>query len=154
MSEVSLALESRTATVASSGNADALGQSNMGHKLLSMMGWSGGGLGKDGGGRAEPVTATTVFGRSAVWPCAPDPHHHDFVGRGWETRALVNISSRRSSRSLRSGWAAAVPTTWSSPLASTTSRGRKCTRWPGGSTSRARVLGRATIGTSPSASGW
>ena len=36
----------------------------MGHKLLSMMGWSGGGLGKDGGGRAEPVTATTVFGRS------------------------------------------------------------------------------------------
>lgn len=30
------------------------------------MGWSGGGLGKDGGGRAEPVTATTVFGREGL----------------------------------------------------------------------------------------
>ena len=30
------------------------------------MGWAGGGLGKDGAGRAEPVTATTVFGREGL----------------------------------------------------------------------------------------
>ena len=46
--------------------AAALGTSNMGHKLLSLMGWSGGGLGRDGAGRAEPVTATTVFGREGL----------------------------------------------------------------------------------------
>ena len=39
---------------------------NIGHKLLSLMGWAGGGLGKDGAGRAEPVTATTVFGREGL----------------------------------------------------------------------------------------
>ena len=39
---------------------------NIGHKLLSLMGWAGGGLGKDGVGRAEPVTATTVFGREGL----------------------------------------------------------------------------------------
>ena len=30
------------------------------------MGWAGGGLGKDGAGIAEPVTATTVFGREGL----------------------------------------------------------------------------------------
>ena len=39
---------------------------NVGHKLLSLMGWAGGGLGKDGAGIAEPVTATTVFGREGL----------------------------------------------------------------------------------------
>ena len=39
---------------------------NIGHKLLSLMGWAGGGLGKDGAGIAEPVTATTVFGREGL----------------------------------------------------------------------------------------
>ena len=48
------------------GEAKALGDSNIGHKLLSLMGWAGGGLGRDGGGRAEPVTATTVFGREGL----------------------------------------------------------------------------------------
>ena len=48
------------------GKAEALGSNNMGHKLLSMMGWSGGGLGKSAGGVAEPITATTVFGREGL----------------------------------------------------------------------------------------
>ena len=48
------------------GKAEALGNSNMGHKLLSLMGWTGGGLGREGGGRAEPVTATTLFGREGL----------------------------------------------------------------------------------------
>ena len=48
------------------GKAEALGAANVGHKLLSMMGWAGGGLGKDGGGRAEPVTATSLFGREGL----------------------------------------------------------------------------------------
>ena len=30
------------------------------------MGWSGGGLGRDGAGRAEPVTASAVFGREGL----------------------------------------------------------------------------------------
>ena len=48
------------------GAAEALGASNLGHKLLSMMGWKGGGLGAGGAGRAEPITATTVFGREGL----------------------------------------------------------------------------------------
>ena len=48
------------------GKAEALGGSNVGHKLLSLMGWTGGGLGREGGGRAEPVTATTLFGREGL----------------------------------------------------------------------------------------
>lgn len=48
------------------GKAEALGNSNVGHKLLSLMGWTGGGLGREGGGRAEPVTATTLFGREGL----------------------------------------------------------------------------------------
>lgn len=38
---------------------------NVGHKLLRLMGWSGGGLGKDGNkGISEPLTAEAVFERS------------------------------------------------------------------------------------------
>ena len=48
------------------GKAEALGNSNVGHKLLSLMGWTGGGLGREGGGRAEPVTATSLFGREGL----------------------------------------------------------------------------------------
>ena len=48
------------------GKAEALGNSNVGHKLLSLMGWTGGGLGREGAGRAEPVTATTLFGREGL----------------------------------------------------------------------------------------
>ena len=48
------------------GKAESLGQSNIGHKLLSLMGWAGGGLGKEGTGRTEPVTATKLFGREGV----------------------------------------------------------------------------------------
>ena len=33
----------------------ALGASNKGHAMLSKMGWKGGGLGKEGEGRDEPV---------------------------------------------------------------------------------------------------
>jgi len=48
------------------GKSQALGSSNIGHKLLSMMGWAGGGLGKSGSGVSEPITATTVFGREGL----------------------------------------------------------------------------------------
>ena len=45
---------------------DSLTSSNVGHKLLQMMGWSGGGLGKEGGGISEPITAQAVFNRQGL----------------------------------------------------------------------------------------
>ncbi len=45
------------------GKKKALGSDNVGHRLLKLMGWSGGGLGKGGGGISEPVTATAICNR-------------------------------------------------------------------------------------------
>ena len=46
------------------GTADkAVGPDSVGHKLLKMMGWSGGGLGKGGSGISEPITAESVINR-------------------------------------------------------------------------------------------
>ncbi len=45
------------------GKRNALGSDNVGHKLLRLMGWSGGGLGKGGAGISEPVTATAFANR-------------------------------------------------------------------------------------------
>ena len=45
------------------GKTGAISGSNIGHKMLAMMGWSGGGLGQHGSGRSEPITAEYVFGR-------------------------------------------------------------------------------------------
>jgi len=52
--------------------ASAVGAGNMGHKLLSMMGWGGGGLGKQGDGIQEPITATSLFGREGLGSKASD----------------------------------------------------------------------------------
>jgi len=48
------------------GKKEALGTTNVGHKLLSLMGWSGGGLGRGGEGISEPITAKSVFGREGL----------------------------------------------------------------------------------------
>ncbi|XP_068243043.1 uncharacterized protein [Palaemon carinicauda] len=40
--------------------------SSVGSKLLKMMGWAGGGLGKDGSGIAEPIKPQHVFGRTGL----------------------------------------------------------------------------------------
>ncbi len=45
------------------GGGGALGSDNVGHRLLRLMGWSGGGLGKGGAGISEPVTATAMANR-------------------------------------------------------------------------------------------
>jgi len=47
-------------------NQGKLGDSNVGHKLLSMMGWSGGGLGREGAGIADPITAVSIFGKQGL----------------------------------------------------------------------------------------
>jgi hypothetical protein len=44
----------------------AISTSNVGHRLLQMMGWAGGGLGKSGAGIAEPITAQAVFDRQVI----------------------------------------------------------------------------------------
>ena len=41
----------------------ALGPDSVGHRLLKMMGWSGGGLGKGGSGISDPITAASVINR-------------------------------------------------------------------------------------------
>ena len=49
------------------GTADkAVGPDSVGHKLLKMMGWSGGGLGKGGSGISEPITAASVINREGL----------------------------------------------------------------------------------------
>ena len=40
--------------------------SGIGHKLLKMMGWTGGGLGKGGAGISEPITAQTIVNREGL----------------------------------------------------------------------------------------
>ena len=41
----------------------AIEEQNMGHKLLKLMGWSGGGLGKGGQGISEPIRAADFNSR-------------------------------------------------------------------------------------------
>ncbi len=45
---------------------ESLGGENVGHRLLKLMGWSGGGLGKGGAGISEPITAEAVVNREGL----------------------------------------------------------------------------------------
>ncbi|RUS75647.1 hypothetical protein EGW08_016601, partial [Elysia chlorotica] len=45
---------------------DAIGETNLGNRMLRKMGWSGGGVGKDGAGIVEPVAAHGVLGRAGL----------------------------------------------------------------------------------------
>ena len=40
---------------------EQISSSNVGHKLLQMMGWKGGGLGRGGSGISEPISAEAIF---------------------------------------------------------------------------------------------
>ena len=55
----------------------ALGASNKGHAMLSKMGWKGGGLGRGGEGRDEPVLVEQRAERAGLGAAsahAPAPH--------------------------------------------------------------------------------
>jgi len=43
-----------------------LDSENVGHKLLQMMGWTGGGLGRNQDGIAEPIMHKTVYRREGL----------------------------------------------------------------------------------------
>ena len=45
---------------------DAIGETNLGNKMLRRMGWSGGGVGKHGIGIVEPVSSEGVLGRAGL----------------------------------------------------------------------------------------
>jgi len=51
---------------AAASKPETLGEDNVGHRLLKMMGWKGGGLGAGGAGISEPVTAAAVRGREGL----------------------------------------------------------------------------------------
>lgn len=46
--------------------SDEIDQDNIGNKLLRKMGWSGGGVGKDGSGISEPVSLKSVLNREGL----------------------------------------------------------------------------------------
>lgn len=46
--------------------SDQISQDNIGKKMLQKMGWSGGGVGKDGSGISEPISLTGVVNREGL----------------------------------------------------------------------------------------
>lgn len=54
---------------------------NIGHKLLCKMGWSGGGIGKDGSGISEPVFLNKVKNRQGLGHTSPNEVNKDFRKR-------------------------------------------------------------------------
>ena len=61
--------------------SDVIPDSNIGNKLLKMMGWSGGGLGKNSQGIAEPVSVSSVIRRAGLGMAEKTGHSGNFLQR-------------------------------------------------------------------------
>ncbi|XP_012945521.1 uncharacterized protein LOC101849577 [Aplysia californica] len=75
--------------------SDVIGNENIGHKLLQKMGWSGGGVGKDGSGIAEPVSLKSVLNREGLGLSATKGITEDFRRRVREVIENYAASERQ-----------------------------------------------------------
>ncbi|XP_013413387.1 NF-kappa-B-repressing factor [Lingula anatina] len=67
--------------------SDKIQEDNIGNQLLRKMGWTGGGVGRGGQGRADPVTLSTVINREGLGMAADKGITKDFCTK---VREIIN----------------------------------------------------------------
>ncbi|GFS08405.1 NF-kappa-B-repressing factor [Elysia marginata] len=70
---------------------DVIGDTNVGNKMLRKMGWTGGGVGKDGMGIVEPVSAEGVLGRAGLGLSSSSAPGADFEERQFRQKVRTAL---------------------------------------------------------------